>query len=152
MGPFPPHGDPHLGRPSCEHLLVSPDTAQFDHPGAVAQFLLISVGGLPRGLRDEVIQLRGVHRRDPPDLVGHARRVRKSSSAFYSPAPSVRINSFLPSRAGLIPDSCARAWRMTGSWSVAVFEPALPGRNSPATGSLVPAGPWSTKASRGWKP
>jgi hypothetical protein len=37
-------------------------------------------------------------------------------------------------------------------WSLAVVEPALPGRSSAATGSPEPAGPWSTKATRGWLP
>src|SRR4051812_40803022 len=31
-------------------------------------------------------------------------------------------------------------------------DPAFPGRSSTAIGSPVPAGPWSTKAHRGWWP
>ena len=37
-------------------------------------------------------------------------------------------------------------------WSAAVLEPALPGRSRAATGSPVPAGPWSTNATSGWWP
>jgi len=37
-------------------------------------------------------------------------------------------------------------------WSAAVLAFADPGRSSAASGSPVPAGPWSTKASSGWKP
>ena len=37
-------------------------------------------------------------------------------------------------------------------WSAAVFAPALPGRNAIASGSPVPAWPWSTNAHNGWNP
>ena len=37
-------------------------------------------------------------------------------------------------------------------WSAAVFDPAFPGRSSTASGSPVPAGPWSTNAVNGWNP
>ena len=37
-------------------------------------------------------------------------------------------------------------------WSAAVLEPALPLRSIPASGSPVPAPPWSTNASSGWNP
>jgi hypothetical protein len=41
---------------------------------------------------------------------------------------------------------------ITVMWSAAVFDPALPGRSSTASGSPVPAGPWSTNAHNGWNP
>src|SRR5450759_1557021 len=37
-------------------------------------------------------------------------------------------------------------------WSVAVFEPAFPGRSRIANGSPVPSGPWSRNAHNGWNP
>ena len=37
-------------------------------------------------------------------------------------------------------------------WSAAVLALAEPGRSSAASGSPVPSGPWSRKASSGWKP
>jgi hypothetical protein len=40
----------------------------------------------------------------------------------------------------------------TVMWSAALFAVAFPVRSSPATGSPVPPGPWSRKASNGWNP
>jgi hypothetical protein len=37
-------------------------------------------------------------------------------------------------------------------WSVAVLDPAFPGRSSTANGSPDPDGPWSTNAHNGWNP
>ena len=37
-------------------------------------------------------------------------------------------------------------------WSTTVFDPALPGRSTNASGSPVPSAPWSRKAHNGWKP
>ena len=38
---------------------------------------------------------------------------------------------------------------MTAMWSVAVLDPALPGRNCTDNGSPVPAAPWSTNDHNG---
>jgi hypothetical protein len=38
--------------------------------------------------------------------------------------------------------------RVVAIWSLAVLEPALPGRSRAATGSTEPAGPWSTREVR----
>ena len=69
------------------------------------------------------------------------------------PALSVRIRTARPARlprrwAG----SWARAALMTAMWSVAVLEPALPGRSDTDNGSPVPAAPWSRNDHNGWKP
>jgi len=66
------------------------------------------------------------------------------------PALSVRISTLRPAR---LPRRWAGNWAtaalMTAMWSVAVLEPALPGRNSTDSGSPVPAAPWSTKDHNG---
>jgi hypothetical protein len=36
--------------------------------------------------------------------------------------------------------------------AAAVFEPALPGRRTMASGSPVPSAPWSANAQSGWNP
>jgi hypothetical protein len=48
--------------------------------------------------------------------------------------------------------SCARASRAASMWSAAVLDPALPGRSTMASGSPLPAPPWSAQAVIGWKP
>jgi hypothetical protein len=63
----------------------------------------------------------------------------------------MRISTERPERwpAWLSAGSWRSAERMRVMWSAAVFEPALPRRSSIATGSPVPAGPWSTNAANG---
>src|SRR5665811_28484 len=68
---------------------------------------------------------------------------------WVDPAPSIRTSTDLPRRP---PGSWASAAVMTAMWSVAVFDPALPGRSPIANGSPVPSGPWSTNAHNGWNP
>src|SRR5665647_1870122 len=68
---------------------------------------------------------------------------------WVDPAPSIRTSTDFPRRP---PGSWASAAVITAMWSVAVFDPALPGRSPIANGSPVPAGPWSTNAHNGWNP
>ena len=41
---------------------------------------------------------------------------------------------------------------MAPMWSAAVFDPALPGRSTMASGSPAPSAPWSANTARGWNP
>src|SRR5665647_832471 len=68
---------------------------------------------------------------------------------WVDPAPSIRTSTDLPARP---PGSWASAAVITAMWSVAVFDPALPGRSAIASGSPVPAAPWSRSAHNGWNP
>src|SRR5665647_2276205 len=68
---------------------------------------------------------------------------------WVDPAPSIRTSTDFPRRP---PGSWRSASVMTAMWSVAVFDPALPGRRRIARRSPVPAAPWSANAHNGWKP
>ena len=59
--------------------------------------------------------------------------VSQSSSPWEAPAPSARINNFFRCAVGI----WAIAAVSTATWSVAVFEPASPGRNISAMDSWV---------------
>ena len=68
--------------------------------------------------------------------------------SFVPPAPSMRTSTFLP---GLGPSPAwSSARRMISTWSAAVFDPALPGRNMITAHSPPPSGPWSNHAVSGW--
>jgi len=88
--------------------------------------------------------------RGKPTEWANRRRVSQASSSWVPPAPSMRTSTCLPRQRR--PGSWASEARMTVLWSATVFDPALPLRSRKASGSPLPAGPWSTKAHSGWKP
>ena len=69
---------------------------------------------------------------------------RCAANWWVAPAASVRTNTAtrpVSSRRRSGSGSCAMAASNTATWSTAVFDPALPGRSSSATGSPPPPVP-----------
>ena len=77
-------------------------------------------------------------------LRGEDRPSRWPMRSWLAPAPSTRTMTLRRNREG----TCFRAAASTSSWSVKVFDPALPGRSSMARHSRV----FRHQAPNGWKP
>ena len=125
-------------------------------PGAVAGLAVGVVGRGPRRWRDQRGELvdDGLGQAEP-DRVRQTAATVQPVEELVGAAGRRRCGSAPSARAGARPGvraAGASACRMTVMWSAAVFDPAFPGRSSTASGSPVPAGPWSTNAHNGWNP